>query len=174
MSVLPDWVSIVLSTPAQQPIEARVTGRLLDNRWHTLELIYQAGTLYCVIDKQSTPIANQSYNAQLIHDQEIKNEAAVLILGKQYSGCLLHGPGLVFNSSAMNAEAVVFGPCPLAAGPCSDHDVLEGVPVDYCSHDPCMQHGTCISRSDSYECHCTARFKGKNDRHIQHTLLKQY
>ncbi|XP_061505186.1 protein crumbs isoform X1 [Anopheles gambiae] len=162
VSVLPDWVSIVLSTPAQQPIEARVTGRLLDNRWHTLELIYQAGTLYCVIDKQSTPIANQSYNAQLIHDQEIKNEAAVLILGKQYSGCLLHGPGLVFNSSAMNAEAVVFGPCPLAAGPCSDHDVLEGVPVDYCSHDPCMQHGTCISRSDSYECHCTARFKGKN------------
>ncbi|XP_050067896.1 protein crumbs isoform X4 [Anopheles maculipalpis] len=162
VSVLPDWVSIVLSTPAQQPIEARVTGRLLDNKWHTLEFIYQAGTLYCVIDKQSTPIANQSYNAPLILDQEIKNEAAVLILGKQYSGCLLHGPGLVFNSSAMNAEAVVFGPCPLAAGPCSDHDVLEGVPVDYCSHDPCMQHGTCISRSDSYECHCTARFKGKN------------
>ncbi|XP_021706793.1 protein crumbs isoform X1 [Aedes aegypti] len=162
VSVLPDSVSIVLSAPSTQPIEARVPGRYLDNRWHTLQFVYQLGTLYCLIDKQPTTIANQTYNAQLILDQEIKNEAAVLILGKQYSGCLLHGPGLVFNSSAMNAEAVVFGPCPLAPGLCADHDILTGVPPDYCSHDPCMQHGTCISRSDGYECHCTARFKGKN------------
>ncbi|XP_055635267.1 protein crumbs isoform X3 [Toxorhynchites rutilus septentrionalis] len=162
VSVLPDSVTIVLSAPSTQSIEARVTGRYLDNKWHTIQFVYQLGTLYCIIDKQSTTIANQTYNSQLILDQEIKNEAAVLILGKQYAGCLLHGPGLVFNASAMNAEAVVFGPCPLAAGPCTDHDILAGIPPDYCSHDPCMQHGTCISRSDGYECHCTARFKGKN------------
>ncbi|XP_055602052.1 protein crumbs isoform X2 [Uranotaenia lowii] len=162
VSVLPDSLSVVLSAPSTQAIEARVPGRFLDNKWHTLQFVYQLGTLYCIIDKQPTTIANQTYNSQLILDQEIKNEAAVLILGKQFSGCLLHGPGLVFNSSAMNAEAVTFGPCPLAPGPCTDHDVLTGTPTDYCSHDPCMQHGTCISRTDGYECHCTARFKGKN------------
>ncbi|XP_058822822.1 protein crumbs isoform X2 [Topomyia yanbarensis] len=162
VSVLPDSISIVLSAPNNQPLEARVPGRYLDNKWHTLQFVYQLGTLYCIVDKQSTTIANQTLNSQLITNKYIKDEAAVLILGNHYSGCLLHGPGLVFNQSAMNNEGVVFGPCPLAPGPCTDHDVLAGIPKDHCSTDPCMQHGTCISRSEGYECHCTSRFKGKN------------
>lgn len=65
-----------------------------------------------------------------------------------YSGCLLHGPGLIFNTSAMHAQMVLFGPCPLAPGACEKRDVLIRIPVDNCLHDPCMQHGVCISRSE--------------------------
>lgn len=86
----------------------------------------------------------------MIIDQEIKNEAAVLILGTTFSGCLLHGPGLVFNTSAMHSQMVLFGPCPLAPGICTNRDVLIRVPIDHCLHDPCMQHGVCISREERY------------------------
>lgn len=94
--------------------------------------------------------ANSTYNSLFLTDPEIRNEAAVLVLGKSYSGCILHGPGLVFNTSAMNAHSVSFGPCPLRTGSCEQHDVLVRVPTDHCSHDPCMQHGSCISRTDKY------------------------
>lgn len=62
----------------------------------------------------------------------------------------------------MHAQGVLFGPCPLAHGPCGDHDILVRVPVNHCLHDPCMQHGACISGPEGYECHCTARYSGKN------------
>lgn len=79
-----------------------------------------------------------------------------------YSGCMLHGPGLIFNTSSMHPQAVQFGPCPLAPGACTNQDVLIRTPVDYCINEPCMQHGRCISRPDGYECHCTTRYDGKN------------
>lgn len=62
----------------------------------------------------------------------------------------------------MNAQAVLFGPCPLAPGQCTQQDIIIRAPVDFCLHDPCMQHGVCISRPESYECHCTTRYSGKN------------
>lgn len=93
-------------------------------------------------------LANSTFNPSFLTDQEIKSEAAVLILGTTYSGCMLHGPGLVFNTSAMNAHNVLFGPCPLAPGTCTKEDVLVRMTTDHCLHDPCMQHGQCISRSD--------------------------
>lgn len=106
--------------------------------------------------------ANSTYNSLFLTSQEIKNEAAVSILGSSYTGCLLHGPGLLFNTSTMNSHLVLFGECPLAPGPCTAHDVLIRVPTDHCQADPCMRHGLCISRSDSYECHCAPRYSGKN------------
>ncbi|KAH9642002.1 hypothetical protein HF086_010514 [Spodoptera exigua] len=41
-------------------------------------------------------------------------------------------------------------------------DVLRIQPKDHCYNEPCMRHGTCISRHDRYECHCTARYTGNN------------
>lgn len=135
-----------MHTPAAR-VEARVEARLLDNKWHTIEFLYQLGTLSLIIDRESTTIANATYNSILLTDQEIKNEAAVLILGTTYSGCLLSGPGLIFNTKSMNA--VSFGPCPIMTGPCTGQDVL--VSRDYCLHDPCMQHGICVSKTDGYD-----------------------
>lgn len=94
--------------------------------------------------------ANATYNSIFLTDTEIKNEAAVLLLGSSYAGCILHGPGLIFNTSGMNSQNVVFGPCPLRPGSCEHSDVLIRVPVDHCLHDPCMQHGSCISRVDKF------------------------
>lgn len=130
-------------------MEARVNTRLLDNKWHTIEFLYKLGNLNLIIDKEPTVvIANSTYNTEFLTDQEIKNEAAVLILGTTYSGCLLNGPGLIFNTNTMHAQLVLFGPCPLMQGPCTGHDVLVRAPIDHCLHDPCMQHGACISRAD--------------------------
>lgn len=72
-------------------------------------------------------------------------------LGTSYSGCMLHGPGVNFSSSVTNAHPVLFGPCPLMSGPCSQNDVLVRTPTDHCLHEPCMQKGLCVSKSDTYE-----------------------
>lgn len=105
--------------------------------------------------------ANSTYNSQFLTNQDIGNEAAILILGNSFTGCLQDGPGLQFINDSMTVQNAVFGPCPLGSGPCSDHDV----PLrnqDFCANDPCMGYGLCISHADGYECRCTARYSGKN------------
>lgn len=109
--------------------------------------------------------ANSTYNAALLTDQDIRNNAAILLLGKNYAGCLFHGPGFNFATLDENTDqSVLFGPCPMVPGNCSHVlDVpLRQPPVDHCLTDPCMQHGSCTSRVNGYECHCTARYTGKN------------
>ncbi|KAG5680801.1 hypothetical protein PVAND_010286 [Polypedilum vanderplanki] len=158
-----EGITIGLNHPQQSSrVDTKISARLLDNQWHTIQFIYRLGTLNLVIDRNSIVLANSTYNRDLLYDQEIKNDAAVLILGRQYYGCLLHGPGLMFNNSEIRAEGVLFGACPLAPGQCNaDHDVLIREVVDHCLNYPCM-HGQCISRPDSYECHCPARYGGNN------------
>lgn len=113
------------------------------------------GSLKLLIDRKETVIANSTYNTILITDPP-NNDAAILILGTTYSGCMLHGPGLNFSSSVPNTHPIPFGPCPLIQGPCAQNDILFRTPTDYCLHEPCMQKGTCISKSDTYEvaCYC--------------------
>ncbi|CAH1720705.1 unnamed protein product [Chironomus riparius] len=163
VTVSKEGITIALNLPQQNTrVEALIPARLVDNQWHTIQFIYRLGILNLIIDRNTFVIANSTYNREFLIDQEIKNEAAVLILGRQYSGCLLHGPGLMFNNSEITVEGVLFGSCPLAPGSCnSDHDILIREPVDHCLNYPCM-HGQCISRTDSYECHCPIRYGGRN------------
>lgn len=153
VTVLKEGISVSLNSQ-QSRTEARVAANLLDNHWHTIQFLYQLGNLNLIIDRKSVVISNATYKRELISDQEIKNEAAVLILGNQYSGCLLHGPGLVFNTSEITVQGVLFGSCPLAPGICHpDHDVLIREPIDHCQNFPCM-HGQCISRPDEVRKTC--------------------
>lgn len=162
VTVQKEGLTIALNHPQLNRVESKFSTRLLDNQWHTIQFIYRLGTLNLIVDRDTIVIANSTYNREFLSDQEIKNEAAVLILGRQYAGCLLHGPGLMFNNSEITAEGVVFGSCPLAPGQCnSDHDILIREPHDYCVNYPCL-HGQCISRIDGYECHCPARYGGRN------------
>lgn len=161
VSVQSDSVTVELAAPPERA-DSRIPVELLDNNWHTLEFLFQLGNLYLNIDGQSTIIANATYNTLFLTDEKIKDEAAILILGTAFTGCLQHGPGLLFDTSSMIGTSVEFGPCILAPGPCTDHDVLIRNQVNHCINDPCMQHGTCYSRADGYECHCTTRFMGKN------------
>jgi protein crumbs len=160
VSVMPDSVVLILSASTSLRVEVRVPARLLDNTWHTLFFDFRLGQLHLKIDNESTLLANSTYNRELINNEVVKNDAAVLILGNAYRGCMLHGPGFEFTGA--NAPGVVFGSCPLAMGPCQDHDVLIYQPKNYCAIEPCMQHGSCISKENDYECHCTARYGGKN------------
>ncbi|XP_055375058.1 protein crumbs isoform X2 [Condylostylus longicornis] len=162
MSVHNNYISVILSVPPSSKYEARVDTQLLDNKWHNVEFLYQYGNLYLIIDRESTIIANSTFNTPFLTNEEVRNEAAILILGQTYQGCLLHGPGLLFNTSAMHAQNVLFTSCPLAPGECGDHDILIENTIDYCANEPCFQHGECFSRQDRYECHCYPRFSGKN------------
>lgn len=149
LSIYSDYVSISLVTPNTRA-EARVSSNILDNKWHTIEFLFQMGSLKLLIDRKETVIANSTYNTIFITDPP-SNDAAILILGTTYSGCMLHGPGLNFSSSVPNAHPISFGPCPLMQGPCTQNDVLVRTPIDSCLHEPCMQNGICISKLDTYE-----------------------
>lgn len=88
--------------------------------------------------------ANSTYNTILLTDPELPNDAAVPILGRNFSGCMLAGPGLLFSDKIVRTEKVTFGPCPLAPGLCQPEERL--IEIDYCMNKPCMTHGQCISR----------------------------
>ncbi|XP_037806367.1 protein crumbs isoform X1 [Lucilia sericata] len=165
ISVLNDFLQISLAGPAvigpNNRVDVKYSYHLLDNRWHTLQFKYEYGNLYLYIDRESRIFANSTYNSQFLTNQDIGNEAAILILGNSFTGCLQDGPGLLFINDSMTVQNAVFGPCPLGNGPCSDYDI----PLrnqDFCANDPCMGHGLCISHNDGYECRCTARYSGKN------------
>lgn len=91
-------------------------------------------------------VANSTYNTILLTDPELPNDAAVPILGRNFSGCMLAGPGLLFSDKYVRAEKVTFGTCPLAPGLCQPDERLIDIPIDYCINKPCMTHGQCISR----------------------------
>ncbi|XP_023158448.1 protein crumbs isoform X2 [Ceratitis capitata] len=164
ITVLNDFLQVSLAGPAvigpNNRLDVKLPYHLLDNHWHTLQFKYEYGNLYLYIDRTSMVFANSTYNSQFLTNQDIGNEAAILILGNSFSGCLQDGPGLLFiNGSVQN---VVYGPCPLSTGPCGDHDTLLPGQDNYCSNNPCMSHGQCIPLNDGYECRCTARYTGKN------------
>lgn len=148
MSIYIDYVSVSLVTPSAHT-EVRILSNILDNKWHTIELLYQVGSLKLLIDRRDTIIANSTYNNILLTDPP-NNDAAILILGTTYSGCMVNGPGLNFSSSVPNVPPILFGPCPLANHPCSQDDNIIHT-TDHCIHEPCMQNGKCVSKSETYE-----------------------
>ncbi|KAL9889128.1 cell polarity complex component crumbs isoform 1-T1 [Glossina fuscipes fuscipes] len=165
ISVLNDFLQISLAGPAvigpNNRVDVKYSYHLLDNRWHTLQFKYEYGNLLLYIDREARIFANSTFNSQFLTNKDIGNEAAILILGNSFTGCLQDGPGLQFFNDSMTVQNAVFGPCPLSHNPCSDHDT----PFrnqDYCFNDPCMGHGACISQPDRYECRCTARYSGNN------------
>lgn len=149
VTIYAEYLSASLLTPISR-IEARITSNLLDNKWHTVEFLLQMGSLKVLIDRRETVIANSTYNTMLLTESP-NNDAAILILGHTYSGCMLHGPGFNFSSIVSNSNSVLFGPCPLTQGLCSHEDVLMHTSVDHCLNEPCMLKGNCISKPDTYE-----------------------
>lgn len=147
-----EYVSVSL-VKQNSHTEARIQTNILDNKWHTIEFLFQMDTLKLLIDRKETVIANSTYNSMLLTDPP-NDDAAILILGSSYSGCMLHGPGLNFSSSSVqNLQPIQFGPCPLKQGPCTQNDdiLFRSPSVDYCLHEPCMQKGACVSLTDTYE-----------------------
>lgn len=150
MSIHADFVSISLVT-SKNHVDVRVSSSLLDNRWHTIEFIYRMGNLRFLVDRHETILANSTHNTLFLTDAP-SDDLAILIIGASFSGCMLQGPGINFSTvTVKDNDAVFFGPCPLMQGPCKPNDMMIKAQVDQCLHDPCMQHGVCSSKADTYE-----------------------
>nr|CAD7575639.1 unnamed protein product [Timema californicum] len=111
------------------------------------------GNLTLSVAGHQQVIANATFNSEIL-EADLAGPDSILIVGKNFYGCILEGPSIVFNTSGVTHQDVLWGPCPLPNTVCSK--------TDHCYHDPCSRHGTCISRPERYECDCTARYSGTN------------
>ncbi|XP_035724721.1 protein crumbs-like isoform X1 [Vespa mandarinia] len=149
----------------QQVHEARLNARLLNNAWHNVNLFFRLGNLTLSTAGHTQVIANATYNAAILTlpDYNVNDS---LIVGESFRGCILQGPGILFNESINNGA--VFGPCPSDNRGCGPNGLGSGIAsatastMDVCRNEPCMMHGKCVSRQDRYECHCYARYSGNN------------
>ncbi|KAL6258873.1 hypothetical protein P5V15_010818 [Pogonomyrmex californicus] len=151
----------------QQRYRARLNARLLNNAWHSVNLLFRLGNLTLNAAGHTQMVANATYNYAILTlpDYDVNSS---LIVGEGFKGCILQGPGILFNNSINNG--VIFGPCPLDSKGCGTSGIGGGMgasvattpAMDFCHHEPCMMHGKCVSRQDRYECHCYARYSGNN------------
>nr|XP_024214483.1 protein crumbs [Halyomorpha halys] len=134
--------------------ESRISANLLDNEWHTVNILYRMGNLTISTSGHMQVIANSTYNSEILSDPDLTTGNDVLVVGKGFVGCILEGPSIVFNASQMQHQHVDWGPCPLPNKACEV--------VDHCANEPCMWHGRCIRLPDRYYCQCTPRYSGSN------------
>jgi len=62
-------------------------------------------------------VANATYNSAILTlpDYDVNSS---LIVGEGFRGCIMQGPGILFNDSINNGA--VFGPCPLDTKGCKN------------------------------------------------------
>lgn len=149
----------------QQRYKARLNARLLNNVWHNVNIFFRLGNLTLNAAGHTQVIANATYNAAILTLPDYDMNGS-LIVGEAFRGCILQGPGILFNDSINNGA--IFGPCPAENKGCGTSGLNGGLgssaitTMDFCHHEPCMMHGKCVSRQDRYECHCYARYSGNN------------
>ena len=125
-------------------LEARLNARLLDNTWYNVNLVFRLGnlTLSAAGHAQVTYFLNEYFNmmprkrslcydflifhflqivANATYNSEIlalpdHNVNGTLIIGEGFRGCILQGPGILFNGSINNNA--LFGECPLDTRGC--------------------------------------------------------
>ncbi|XP_067213667.1 protein crumbs isoform X2 [Linepithema humile] len=173
----------------QQRYRARLNARLLNNAWHSVNLFFRLGNLTLNAAGHTQVVANATYNSAILTlpDYDVNNS---LIVGEGFRGCILQGPGILFNNS--NNNGAVFGPCPsdkacppCLKGPCRNggtciedargdfkcvckagftgHFCDSQLGVRLCEQSPCRNDGVCIALTDNeYECECQPGWTGKN------------
>ncbi|XP_045483741.1 protein crumbs isoform X3 [Harmonia axyridis] len=153
---------IFFARTSGKTFEERIAGNYTNNRWHTVYLQYTLGNLTITIDDKIWLLANSSYNHEVLTSPGLYNEgAAVLLIGKQFNGCIQEGPSIVFNKDIISSSHnVIFEPCPLTDFSCTPSDQPQG--IDICLNKPCFNQGTCINDKTGYTCTCHPRYTGKN------------
>ncbi|XP_034945316.1 protein crumbs isoform X2 [Chelonus insularis] len=149
-----------------QKYESKLSAKLLNNVWQNVNLFFRLGNLTLTAAGHSQIIANATYNSAILMlpDYNVNN---TLIVGDGFKGCILQGPGILFNNT-VNYGALL-GTCPSDTRGC-EYSILsrlaaistDTTTTNYCHNEPCMMHGKCVSRQDRYECQCSARYSGKN------------
>uniref|UniRef100_A0ABD2VS18 Protein crumbs n=1 Tax=Trichogramma kaykai TaxID=54128 RepID=A0ABD2VS18_9HYME len=155
-------------------LEGRLNAKLLDNVWHNVNLFFRLGNLTLSAAGHAQILANATYNSDILTLPDESDANGTLMVGEGFRGCILQGPGILFNES-INTNAV-FGECPLNARGCGHQGsgtsgiaALTPSPpttttttTDWCETYPCLRGGTCISRPEPirYECQCYPRYSG--------------
>ncbi|XP_051158624.1 protein crumbs isoform X1 [Leptopilina boulardi] len=154
---------LFVATVNQKRYEVKLNAKLLDNVWHNVNLFFKLGNLTLNAANHNQIIANATYNSAILTlpDHSVNSS---LIVGDKFRGCILQGPGILFNDS-INTGAF-FGYCPSNFTGCGSGKGDEiSTPIstmDNCKHEPCLRHGKCVSRQNRYECHCYKRYSGNN------------
>ncbi|OWR48962.1 crumbs [Danaus plexippus plexippus] len=165
VTALLEQVVVSWARPGLSPREVGLARETLDNRWHWVALRYLPSppALLLEVDKDTQVISNVTWNPELLSMGALEAGGAVVLVGNLFSGCVHEGPQLEFHAAHVLKASARFTSCPLTTDACKDgKDVLRIPPKDHCYNEPCLRHGTCISRHDKYECHCTARYTGNN------------
>ncbi|XP_012286967.1 protein crumbs isoform X2 [Orussus abietinus] len=193
-----DWISLevtpegllFLAVVEQQRYEVKLNGRFLDDAWHNVNLQYRLGNLTLGAAGHTQVIANSTYNSAilLLPDYEVNGS---LVVGEGFKGCILQGPGILFNDS-VNFGAI-FGSCPgdsRGCPPCNSSPCKNGgtcsedsrgdytcicqpgftgsrcesqIGARLCEQNPCKNEGVCTALSESdYRCDCALGWTGKN------------
>ncbi|KAK2721506.1 protein crumbs-like [Artemia franciscana] len=133
---------------------------LNDNIWHYVELKSELGSLQLSVGSETALVANATIKPELLSNERIESlsSGGELIVGKDFTGCLLQGPSITFTKPEFfDAVGVEWGPCPI-----SDTTECAKVAIDPCFSHPCQHSGKCMSIGNSYECSCTLRYTGRN------------
>ncbi|XP_026828708.1 protein crumbs isoform X3 [Ooceraea biroi] len=174
----------------QQRYRARLNARLLNNAWHSVNLFFRLGNLTLNAAGHTQVIANATYNSAILTLPDYYANSS-LIVGEGFKGCILQGPGVLFNESINNGA--VFGPCPMdtkGCSPCQSAPCRNGgscsedargdfgcsckpgftgslcesqLGVRFCEQNPCRNDGVCLALTDNeYRCECQPGWTGKN------------
>ncbi|GLH08522.1 Neurogenic locus Notch protein [Gryllus bimaculatus] len=135
--------------------ETRIPAFLVNSMWYTVNLMYHLGTLTLTVANYSEIVANSTYNSELLTNAGVFSNASVLYVGRTFVGCILEGPGIIFNSSQTSSLNVDWGPCPLTQRNCP--------PCQQNGSSPCKNGGECVENAmGNYSCVCNPLFTGKN------------
>ncbi|XP_016838846.1 protein crumbs isoform X2 [Nasonia vitripennis] len=132
----------------QRRLEARLNARLLDNAWHTVNMFFRLGNLTLSAAGHAQVVANATYNSEILALPDENDANGTLIVGEGFRGCILQGPGILFNDS-LSSNAIL-GACPLDTRACSP-----------CINNPCRNGGSCQEdHNGDFVCQCAAGWAG--------------
>ncbi|XP_076313975.1 cell polarity complex component crumbs [Tachypleus tridentatus] len=133
-----------------------LSSNTLDNKWHDVDLMKNQDSLTFHVDQNDVVVANKTFRNYIFSINLVGNEPS-LYVGRNYTGCILQGPGVVLSNPSIQSISVNWEGCSLPAT-----ETCEGYGVNQCFSQPCQNHGICIYRENvsHFKCLCTRRYAG--------------
>ncbi|CAL4154580.1 unnamed protein product, partial [Meganyctiphanes norvegica] len=138
------------------PHFSTIPRRFNDNKWHRVYIKFEIGVLTLGVDQSTVMVANSSSLEEQFIDLNLWSQDPQIVIGGNYTGCILEGAGTEISSPDAEHYGVHWGSCPLPDG-----KDCTGYEEDNCFAVDCNRHGVCLTMSDSYLCQCYSRYTGE-------------